>query len=279
MADELLPIPEEFAGEARPVTVDPGGEGPGWGGGGSKADAKRSQVQWGRDVKVSPQATTAIVNWQNLVMTPEREVATDWMIDVVPAAIPGTGALNIQITYTLGGSTFTKGPHPLLSLGGERFHVTGRRVQIDVSWTSGIVTATPIVVTGGAAEGGVADSPLDFYLARWTTSLRTQASQTLAGPAPGRLMAYQAELTVMSSDPLLYIVWVDTLNPVSGVTPTFWNSPPFKAAGDWFAFGEDEDEKIGWNTYCTWILSSTPDIYTAPSGTAPSCHVRNKLGL
>ena len=284
------PIPEEFLPGAPSPTITPGGQGGGWGTTGGQG-AKRQQVQWGRDIQVPPSAGGVFTNgvaWHNAVMTPETDEPVEWTINVQPSKLANTeypvagdlGYLYIQVHYTLGGITFTRGPYLLTSLTAERFHVVGRRVQVDVVWSSVGPTHigdAPITVSVGAAEGGVTDSPLDFYFGRWDTA-PVGASHTFA-VTPGKLMAYNVSLLTMSSDPYLYLVYVDTGAPVSGATKTFWNSPPFTAAGQWYSFAADPDVKINWNVAGTWVLSSTPDVYTAPTGTTPAALVRSKIGF
>jgi hypothetical protein len=277
-------------------------------------------AQWGHSVDVVPQAgnpfgpvpnlpssASGAVSWQTLVLTPTRDQAVDWSITVAqnftsetgpqtPANGPqatfatnpvtlGTanspGLMLVRVTYTLGESTFVRGPFIFGSILPERFHVVGRRVQVDVAWALAAGTtlaAAPLSVSGGAAECGVADSPLDHFMLSWNPY--TLNTPQLFWPAPTRLAAYQAILQTMSGDAQLYLGFADEFATrlVSTSTPLKWSSPPFTAALQWYAFAEGQDEKIVFNKALTAVLSSTPDVYTTPVNPVPQARIQIKQG-
>ena len=260
---------------------------------GSADKASRSQTQYGNSLPVPPQAAgifTNAVSYQTIVQIPASEVARDWSVTVQPASVPGrlypipggvtAGLLFCKVTWTQGEATYTKGPFILDSVQPTRIHVCGRRVQVDVCWSSvsgASLQLPPIVVQASVAEGGVADSPLDEYMGRW--SIADGVSSGTVAVVAGKLMAYEVNLEVMSSDAQLYLVFLDSAAGLSPGAKAIWWSPPLTAAGGWYSFGEQGDERIPFNTQLSWALSSTAGTYTLPTGTAPSAGVKIKVGF
>jgi hypothetical protein len=260
---------------------------------GSSSDkAARSQVQYGGSSLVPPQAAgvfTSGVTWLSPVFVPAGEAARDWSVTIQPAKLPGlatypgppsTGLLYARITWTQGEATYVKGPFLIDSVQPTRLHVCGRRVQVDVAWASvsgPSLLLSPIAIQASVSEGGVADDALDEYLGRWSVS-DGQSSGTVA-VTPGKLMAYEVNLEVMSSDAQLFLVFIGSAAGLAPGTKTIWWSPAMTAAGDWFSFGEQADERIPYNAELSWALSSTAGTYTPPTGTAPSCGLKVKVGF
>ncbi len=229
------------------------------------ADTLQTQFAKTLDVPPSPMGLThaAPPSWTTLVYTPEFAVPVDWELVLQPASLPSGGVLQFRVTFTLGAASFTKKPVTLTSTMAMRYHVTGRRVQVDISNTA---TSGPAITMTAGVGRSVVDSPRDWYMA-WWSSTGVNISTAL-DTGPGVLMAYQALMTAMTGDAQAYLVFLDA--PATGPTASqtaLWATPAFTAAPQWASFADTDDARLVYQNGLWAALSSTPNVYTASTGT------------
>lgn len=240
-----------------------------------RARADAEQTQLGKTVTLPPTGgithASQPSSWSTVIYTPEYPIPIDWDIVLQAVQPPTGGGILFRVTYTLGMASFTKKPRALFTQMAQRFHVTGRRVQVDVV---NLATSGPAIDVSGAVGRSVVASPRDWYLSQWVPSNAGAALDT----GPGVLMAYQALLTTMTGDAQAYVSFYDTAGTApSDSQPSLWDSPAFTDAPEWASFTDLDDPRLVYSNGLYVALTSTPGIYTASSG-AGAATVQTKIG-
>ena len=242
--------------------------------------------------------------------TPSLPIDLEWTVTIQAASLPNNaksttqaaGYLAAYVTFSVGGTFFTKVIAPLGKRVRRLSGITARQVTVQIQWigpgatsnpSSPSAATTPCSVRVGFARGGQSKLPMEFFGAQW---INTQAGgvagalygavtpQVLSGAAASGLMtACRLNVSTMPTGAGATMMWIHLFDAsTTGATPTtgavpLWESKPLLAAGDWDAFSDEFDPENEW-TSGLWIgASSTSGTWTA-CGATPSFRFDLKAG-
>lgn len=233
-----------------------------------------NHVLWGQTIGVQAQVSFSGLPPKNVPQTtilqtePYRE-AVDFHIEIAPQSVPTSGQLWVTITESLG-QTQVPRSYLVTSTKPRIVHVNSRFVQVTAAWI-GAAAAGTIYFAVGCGVGGVRDPALAEAVQQWRLGTAQTAGEAVVpiGQLPGgmSLSAYQMSVLTMSGDAQMYVLFFDASTTlVSGTTAPVWRTPPFTAANQWLAFDDQEDPQVQFSTGIQWACSSTPNVYTTPTG-------------
>jgi hypothetical protein len=217
-----------------------------------------------------------------VLQTESYAEAVDWHVEV-QAFIPSTtfegspGVLYIILQYQQGQTQLTKS-YQVRGTAPRVIHVHSRDVRVSAVWlgatTNPLPASQPVTVSCGV--GGVNDPPLAQRLQQWVhdggggssaTGVISTEPALFGAVQGGYLTAATIILTAMTGDPVCYLMFFDSAGPTpTGSQLPILVSPPLTGANQWVAFNDEADPQVMFSAGLIWALSSTPNNYTASSG-------------
>lgn len=207
-----------------------------------------------------------------------RDVVVYLSWEVTPnAAAPVEPVVMALVRWGVGGAVYTRmlDVHQHVP---KRFALSCHFVEVIALYLDlGESTPNSVDVVASIAEG---QADPNFWVGTWQGPGSPTGAQQVT-TCPAALLAAAGTLTSLPGGATsAYIIFVDKATAAVGGEPTIAGAcTPLLAVGESFSFSEDGEPNIQADFGLQWLVSSTPDQYTALGGGIPLAAVATKVAV